>query len=547
MKLKRLVAAALAALLLATLPACSSGSDMIVQYDITARPGSFDPQLATGAESLMVLENVFEGLLRLTPDGAVIPGAAKSWDVSEDGLTYTFHLREGMVWADGETPLTAEDYAFAFQRVVNPDTASPAAAGFLCIQNAAEILDGLMAPEQLAARALDDVTLEVLLTAPNPFFPQLMASTAAFPCNKAFFTEQRGRYGYSREYLLSNGPFTIRREVQDKRLELRRNGRYVSDVPTQAAGVNLHYQVDDKPDADEPNKVLQTAAEKVRTRFLEGKTHAAPATPAQAESYLAALPGAGATSFQNRVWGLAFNGSTAYSNTKLRQAFALVLDVQAFAPYLTGSLQPADAIIPSASSLQGLPYRETVGGSLLPARDIARAKALYAEAMALLSLEKAPRTSILCPDTGDIPVMLGAYQKALQQAFGIYVNLEPLPESELLARVAAGDYTIALLPLTAERGTPDALLELFASYSPRNVCAYNSAVYDALLARAQESISPPDAAALYFSAERMLVDEAVFLPVAFETTYYVSSPEVTGLEFSPFSYQVFFQHAKAAK
>ena len=547
MKLRQFTALVLVVLTLILLPACGGKDDVIVRYDITARPRSLDPQLATSAESLMVLENVFEGLLRLTPDGAVIPGAAERYEVSPDGLTYTFYLREGLEWADGKTPLTAADFAFAFQRVVNPDTASPAAVGFLCIQNAAEILDGLMPPTQLAARALDDATFEVRLTAPNPFFPQLVASAAAMPCNEAFFTEQRGRYGYSGEYLLTNGPFTIRREVQDKRLELRRNAHYTSDVQTQALGVNLFYQMDDKPNPEKPDAVLQTAQDKVRTRFLEGKTDAVAATPAQAQEYKKALPGAQSVSFQNRVWGIAFNCDTAYGNESLRRALALTLDTAAFAPYLTGSQTPADAIVPAALSLQGMPYRETVGGGLMPARDVERAKELYAQALAELELDKAPRTSILCPDTADIAVMLGSYQKALQQSFGIYVNLEPLPEDELLSRVAAGDFTLALLPLTAERGTPDAVLDLFASYSPRNVCGYRSAAYDALLAQAQESIAPRDAAALYQRAERMLIEEAVFLPVSFETTYYVSSPEITGLQFSPFSYRVFFQHAQAAK
>ena len=547
-RILQLAAMLLAALCLFALPACgSAGGDTIIRYDFTTQPRSLDPQLAYTGESLLVLENVFEGLLRQSPEG-VRPGAAERWEVSDDGLTYTFYLRQGGRWSDGKTPLTAHDFVFAFQRVVDPATASPSAAGFLCIQNARQVLSGALPPTALDVLAPNDLTFVVRLTAPNPFFLELCATAAAMPCNEVFFLEARGRYGNSGEYLLTNGPFYIRRTLENKRMELRANEYYQSESPVLPAGVNLYFQADDQPDKEQPDKVLQSAAEKAASRFLEGSTDAVAATPAQAERYLAALPGAQTTSFENRVWGLAFNCSdAAYSNTALRRAFSLALDSSALAPHLTGSLAPAYAIVPSAISLLGLPYREAVGSIQPPVPNVNSAQALYREALAALELEKVPRTSILCPDTGNFAVMLGSYQRQLQQAFGIYINLEPMPEEELLARVLSGDYTLALVPITAERGSPDAVLDRFASYSARNIAGYSSPGYDALLAGAQES-GAQEAAALYRQAEQLLVDDAVFLPVAFETTYYVSAPGLQGLEFSPFSYRIFFQHAtRAAK
>ena len=122
---------------------CShSGTDgQIFRYDITSEPTNLDPQLANDHESMLVIQNSFEGLLTVDEDNQIAQGVAERYEVSDDDLIYTFYLRQDAKWSDG-TPVTAEDFVFAFQRLVDPATLSPHASSFFCIKNAQSIYQG---------------------------------------------------------------------------------------------------------------------------------------------------------------------------------------------------------------------------------------------------------------------------------------------------------------------------------------------------------------------------------------------------------------------
>ena len=124
--LKKIICAALALVL--ALSGCSAPKTL--GFDIPRGVDSFDPQLAESDPELIIVENCFQGLLDKDENGIIIPGAAESWKVSEDGLTYTFNIKEGLFWNDGETPVTADDFLFAFQRLFSAETSAPPEAIF---------------------------------------------------------------------------------------------------------------------------------------------------------------------------------------------------------------------------------------------------------------------------------------------------------------------------------------------------------------------------------------------------------------------------------
>lgn len=524
-------------------------SGYIVRYDLTALPRTLDPQLAGTGESLMLVENTFEGLLRQGRDGSLEPGVAKTFSVSEDGLRYTFFLREDAFWSSGEdgkavAPVTAHDFVFALRRVVDPATGSGSASDFLSLRNAKQILAGELPTAELGARAVDDYTLELTLETPNPFFPQVMASAAAMPCNEEFFLQTKGRYGLEPQYLLFNGPFLIQLKSYDpeKRINLRANPQYHSEKPTIAGGVNFYLQTDD-PYGEDLDAQARTAEEKVKERFYQGTTDAAPVSYQQAQE-LEQEKGVQTYSFENIVWGLAFNCNTnTYGTQAIRRAFALVMEPEDFLPYLTGNYAPARAIVPPAVKLLDKPYREIAGSDLLPTRDAALAKQLLAEGLTSLEVDKLSKTSILCPDSSPFPAALSMFQKRLQEDLGLFVNLEPLPIEELTDRVEAGDYMIALLPMEAGRNNPDSVLSNFSKYASRQITGYTNEQLDELLSQARVASDIAQAADLYRQAEELLVQAAVYLPIAYETSYYAADPQVKDLLFSPFSYRVFFKYA----
>lgn len=546
--------AALLALCLLCLAACGNKdrSGYIVSYDLTAAPRSLDPQLASSSESLMIIENTFEGLLRQSATGELVPGVATGYTVSDDGLTYSFTLRNDAMWSDGKspafkTPVTADDFVFAFQRVVSPETGSPAATGFLCIQNARQILKGELPAERLGVSAPDAHTLVVKLETRNPFFAETVTTAAAMPCNREFFSRQKGRYGLEPDYLIYNGPFYIKNYDENSRLRLRANSDYRSGVPAVAGGVDLNFQFDDKYNSEKPNAKLKTGGQKLLERFYTGKTDAAPISYSDVEP-LKKENKAEIYSFENKVWGLLFNcSSNTYGSEKIRRALMLSVDSAELAPYLTGNLAPAHAIVPPAVKLLDKPYREIAGGSLRPARDPAAAKALLEEGFAALGIEKLSKNSIIFPQDGGFSPMLSILQRQLQETLGVFINLEPLPMETLAARVRSGDYLLAVAPFTAERNNPDAVLSCFASYSTQNVSGYFNAQFDAVLARAMVAEGIAQAASLYKTAESILMESAAFLPLAYETTHYAAAPQVKGLVFSPFSYNVFFKFAYSEK
>ena len=143
---------------------------------------SLDPQIVEDVSGSDVIRDLFEGLMNQDADGNLIPGVATGYDVSDDRLTYTFHLRDNAKWSDGK-PVTAGDFVYGWRRLVDPATASPYSwyGELMAIEGVGAVMAGDAAPETLGVKAIDDLTLEVKLTAPLPYFPQMVVHASTFP------------------------------------------------------------------------------------------------------------------------------------------------------------------------------------------------------------------------------------------------------------------------------------------------------------------------------------------------------------------------------
>ncbi len=522
--MKRLLAFFLSLTLLLPLAAagCSvSGGDELV-YQLSGEPVTLDPQVAADANARVVVEALFEGLTRLDETGAPVPGVAERWEANSSCTAYTFYLRTDARWSD-ETPVTAADFVYAFQRALDPSTGSSTCQPLFCIKNARAIQQGQLDTSALGVTAQNDHTLLIELEYSSADFPALAATTPFMPCNQTYFESTGGKYGTDSQHILSNGPFSMENIYSWEHgsyINLVRSPTYVGETAAASSRLTL--------------TIASSSGENALTLLSDGTTDAAALTAAQAasaeaETYTLA-------SFCDTTWGLCFNTqSQAMADAAVRRLFLQSLDRQALLSFLPTGAAAADAIVPPSAVLNGSSYRDAAATGFYLEAD--------PDAAAAADAKQAPAVTVLCPDDDNAVRMANQMITSWNASLGHYYNMEPLPEEELAQRVQSGDYDIALTALRAQAEGPLALLSLFCSGSAVNPAFLQDADYDALL-----EIPAGSSAATVLErcqqAERYLSDNAIFYPIYFENRYYAAAKGVSGIVFHPYELGVDFIHAK---
>jgi oligopeptide transport system substrate-binding protein len=188
------------------------------------QPQTLDPHRVEGIPASRIVRDLFEGLVTLAPDGAIVPGQAESWTVSDDGRVYTFRLREGLVWSNGD-PLDARDFVYGFRRALDPATGSRFGHLLYAIENAEAVVNGELPPERLAVQAPDPRTVEIRLIAPTPIFIRRVAHTMAMPVHRAS-VETHGDAWARPDTMVSNGAFVLSELKVQQHIRIDRNPRF---------------------------------------------------------------------------------------------------------------------------------------------------------------------------------------------------------------------------------------------------------------------------------------------------------------------------------
>lgn len=196
-----------------------------IYINVGPEPKTIDPALNSTVDGSIYIQHAFEGLATRDKDNKIIPGVAESWDISEDGLTYTFHIRENAKWSDGKK-ITAEDFVYSWQRAVDPITASEYAYQFEPVLNAMDINSGKKPVTDLGIKAIDENTLEVKLNAPTAYFLELAAFPTFYPVRKDIIEENKDNWTLSPDTYIGNGPFTLVERRTDDRLVMIKNTNY---------------------------------------------------------------------------------------------------------------------------------------------------------------------------------------------------------------------------------------------------------------------------------------------------------------------------------
>lgn len=531
-------------LLLFLFSGCSSsdGTGRIIRYDINQGVSNLDPQFATDETARMIISNTFEGLFRLLPDGSVQPALANSYTVSDDGLVYTFHLREDAFWSAPDRdhpsePVTAHDFVFAFQRLFQPDTVSPFASSLLNIAHAEDILNGTAPVSALGVEALDTRTVRIILKERETMLPSLLANTYAMPCREAFFNSTRGRYGLSARTLIFNGPFKIQNWDNESSISLRKNSVYYGSVVP--AGVTFSI----------PSAIAKTAEANFISdpvqRFLNGTTDACKIDYGLASQV--EQSGGTITSFEDTVWVLALNNdpekACRFSSIDIRQAVAFAVDRSLFAGELPDNMSVTSTLIPPAIPSNGRSFREVVGNAapLTYSPDLARRA--YRKGMEDLQADSLAFGQILICDEPAQNMVAGYLQRTLQQYLASPIGITTVSREELLQRVSSGDYSAAVIPLTADYASPDAIFSYFRSNSPSNFTSFQNSRFDDLL-DSLSGASAQEQEEVFSQAEQLLLTECPVIPLFYETSYYGAAKGVSGIDFAPFLSGMRFENAQ---
>lgn len=409
--------------------------DAYIYFELPEKPLTVDPQTASSESELLVVRNTFEGLLRKNESGAIICGAAASYNV--DGLNYTFKLRENAVWSNG-TPVTANDFVFALRRAVEPATASPFVSSLFSISGAEGVYSGKLPSEQLGVTAVDDYTLNILLCREDPDFENTLTTSAAMPCNEEFFNKSVGKYGLDVENTISNGSYVLKKwNKEDFGIRLYRNEEYNGTSKALNGAVFLSCN-----DEETPMELL--AKNSVDMAFISS-----------AEEENAKGMGLTTKAFENTCWFLTFSADVPQN---VRLAFEKLVGAEVYGKSLKNGYRAADSVFPSAFAQKGA----APSGGIVQ-YDLEGGKSLFSSALNKMPDRKFPSDiKLYYYDDGNVKSVVTDIVGHWQNNLGAYVNIEAVSSPDLLiSQLTEQTYSMAFFPVTSKNGALEEYLKNF--------------------------------------------------------------------------------------
>lgn len=480
---------------------------------LSADPAELDPHLVTDLPSINVVTALFEGLVTEDPvDLHPVPGVAESWDVSRDGLSYTFHLRADARWSDG-APVTAQDFVDSFRRALTPSLGADYAAMLHVLANAEAYHKGAIANfADVGASAENPRTLRLRLEHPAPYFLSLLTHPVWFPVRLAVLEKagspfQRGSRWTQPGSLVGNGPFILREWRRGEVIVVEKSPGYWD-----AARVRLN-AIRFVPAADVDGE---------ERAFRAGQLHLTEALPvAKVDAYRRENPEVLRISPFLDTYFYRLNVTRpGLGNVKARQALALAIDRRTVVEKITrGGQEAARAFTPPG-----------VGGYEPPdlvRNDFAAARRLLAEA-GYPGGAGFPRLEITINSSGNHRVIAEAVQEMWRRELGLDVTIDNMEQGSLLASRRALDYQVMRSDWAGDYLDATTFLKVFASDSNNNHTGWRNSDYDALLFEADRTADPAARLALLRRAETILLNEAPVIPIYHFSTVRLVRPSVRG-------------------
>ncbi len=507
------------------------GSGHTFKYNLSSNPQNLDPQLASDESSIMVIENIMSGLVKKGLDGSIQPDVAKSYTISDDGLVYTFELKDDIYWesaADYTEKLTAENFVFAFQRIYDSEALfSPYIDDFLCIKNAESVSKGTLSKDKLGVTVTSDNTLQIELEYPCFDFLEKLTLTGAKPCSKAFFEFTKGRYGLSAETTASNGAFYLKEWNYDPYWDnnymiLRRNKSNSENYFTYPYSLNFFIKKGTDSNMSDflAGDIDCTVVSNYDKKIFEKKRY---------ESY------------PTKTYGLIFNTNSKYLASKsIREALSSsFVRVESQNPdYVSGC-----GIIPLGVSVAGRKYRELVSDESFNLYDKEKALTLWNSELKANNYVSIDGLKITVPESFGGTDLVSNVTGQWQQNLEFYCGVEVVSENEYQLKLSNGTYDIALVEIRSENGTASGFFDYF---KPDNGLITKNTGYAAVGAVSQilKAENLGKATELYTKAEQNIIDSYEFIPICYGNEYFIFPDNITDLNYDPITHSVDFGEAK---
>ena len=488
---------------------------------------SMDTAIATDGTSFIAQTMCLAGLMELDANQNPILDLAESYTVSDDGLVYTFKIRDDANWANGD-PVTAADFVYGWQRVVDPEIASE----YNWMMETANIVNGNcydpdsgLTKEDLGVKALDEKTFEVTLTKPTGFFLSLLAFPVFFPANQAFVESCGDQYALSVDNMLSCGPYVFSSWTAGYSYEFDLNEAYW-DYDNYVAK-NTAEKVVFRVIADTQTSLLEYDSGNLQTVILSGEQVNA---NKDAEGYTSKLTGY----LYYLLLNINNSSNTDLQNSNIRHALSFALDRETIAAALNDGSVAAEGIVPFALAGNpdtGADFRADSGK--LVSYDLDEAKELYAAGVAELGHDVTIEL-LYGTDEGDSVIKAAEQIQFYLEEVGFTVNLNGKPKKERLQLQRDHTFEISLTRWGPDYGDPQTYMDLFlSSNTSNNQGGWASAAYDEDVLKAESGeVDSLERWNLFVDAEKILVeDEAGVIPVFQAGGAMLISPSISGIEF----------------
>jgi oligopeptide transport system substrate-binding protein len=489
-----------------------------------------DSALATDVISFGILVNTMEGLYRLDPDQKPVPAAAEGAEVSDDGLTFTFTLRDGMQWSNGD-PVTSQDYRYAWLKVLNPDTASEySALIYTFVRGAAEYNAGEGGAEDVAIETSDDRTLRVTLVSQSPFFLQLTSFPLYFPQQQKYVEQQGDDYAQDADTLIYNGPYIMTQGGVGAggTTVLEKNDRYWDKANVAVQRINGRIIKDTDTALN-----LYEAGELDITGLVGDKVARYADSP---EFYRRVQP--------VTVYGELNHDVPALANLNIRRALMTGFDRKTLTEQiLADGSEPAYALVPPAITPGpgDQTFRQALG-DLVPT-DTSGARQLWEQGVE--ELGETPRLKMLFDDSSFSRDIATFIQGQYKENLGADLEIETTTFEAGLARVQKKDYEVSFVSgWGADYNDPMTFLDLFLSDSLLNNTSWADERYDELINGAKQVGDQQKRMQMMLEAEPILFDEAVLIPQFYSAVAGLKKPYFKGFVPHDFGGSPDFKYAR---
>lgn len=533
MKFKKKIAVLLAsALAMSTaLAGCSNsgsgGSSKGVELNVNVgpEPATIDPAKNSAVDGATLINHAFEGLMKLDKDNKIVEGQAAKYEVNKDETVYTFTLREGIKWSDGEQ-VKAEDFVYAWQRLVDPKTGADYNYMIDMVKNANEIMAGKKKPKELGIKALDEKTVEVTLTTPTPYFLEVCAFPATFPVRKDIVEANADTWSTDPKTYIGNGPYVLKSWEHQSKMTYVKNENYYDLKKLGPDTINFVLMEDKNTmlSAYKNNEIL--FADDLPSEEIDAMKDKGLVIEKQLGTYF--------LSINVKKEGL--------DNVKVREALSLALDRDYIVEKVAkGGQIPADSFVATGlTDADGKTEFHENAKKWYDAKDykgnVEKAKKLLKEA-GYENGKGLPSIELMC-NPGHEPIM-EAVQNMWKENLGLNVTISSQDWNVFLETRKQGDFQVARDGWLGDYNDPISFIDMWITGGGNNNAQWSNKEYDKIVSEIKSTTDAKERYAKMHEAEDILAKDMPIIPIYFYTDLYLISDKLEGMYTSPLGYKYF--------